>query len=307
MGVRMTKTAFIASLLALPGLTLPGLALAGAGQATAGELTASGPNKAGPHDPCLLGNRADMAACTGMIRIVPGINVHSQSSTSPSKQGTDPAPWYNPAAPAPEAQPAHSHTKAAASAPGQQTITVTSTNTGSASQASSGGQTTIASHGAVTHQRVSMQCVTPEAGATVACRGHWVPAPQVMAHPQSHHPQSQPQPQPHPAPALVLQIPAPHSTHRLPPPVNQTLPTYTLIPPVQCCEQREVILIPASFFVGAMSYGVGFPSTTSYGYGGGYGFVGGSTRFSGVSERTRLVPPPPIHRKPPPRPCGGCH
>jgi hypothetical protein len=59
--------------------------------------------------------------------------------------------------------------------------------------------------------------------------------------------------------------------------------------------------------MGGMSYGVGFPTETSYSYGGGgYAFFGGGTRFSGVRERVHLDPPPRKPRKPPHKPCG-CH
>jgi hypothetical protein len=73
-------------------------------------------------------------------------------------------------------------------------------------------------------------------------------------------------------------------------------------------------LIPTSFFTGGVTYGSGFSTETSYGYGGGGGFIvsGGGTRFSGVRERSptpliappmrqRHVPPPMHHKK-----CGHC-
>ena len=77
---------------------------------------------------------------------------------------------------------------------------------------------------------------------------------------------------------------------------------------VACCQSGDVQL-PTSFFMGAFNNGVGYNTQISYTYGaGGYAFVGGGTRFSGVRERspTPLVPPNRPHRPPPPKPCG-CH
>jgi hypothetical protein len=103
-------------------------------------------------------------------------------------------------------------------------------------------------------------------------------------------PQFQPQFQPQPAQVVTLQPPSAQSPF--------------MLPPVPCCPQQEVTLIPASFFMGGMSYGVGFPTEASYNYGGGaYAFVGGGTRFSGVRERVHLAPPPRKPRTPPHKPC----
>lgn len=87
-------------------------------------------------------------------------------------------------------------------------------------------------------------------------------------------------------------------------------------PVVYAPQPRPVTGIPASFFSGGMSYGVGYPMTIGYGGGGSY-YSGGGSRFSGVRERspTPLVPPPMKHRSPPPPPpppvhkppCGHCH
>jgi hypothetical protein len=106
---------------------------------------------------------------------------------------------------------------------------------------------------------------------------------------------------------VILQAPVTQSHILAPPPVTQTFIPPPMMPPVPCCQQQEVTLIPASFFMGGMSYGVGFPTETSYSYGGGgYAFFGGGTRFSGVRERVHLDPPPRKPRKPPHKPCG-CH
>lgn len=290
----MTKTAFIATL----------MAFAAAGQATAGGMTTT----AGANDPCLLGNAADNAACAGMIRVAPEITVQSQTYSTSSNEGSssqnsgptvlfDPNRDYNSAA-APDFQPPPMRAMVAPSAPPQQPVTVTSTVNGNASQAASGGQTVTTTNTAPANQMVSMNCVAPRAGANISCRGYWVPAQQgqpVQA-PQPRmivQPQFQPQFQPHPARVVTLQPPSAQSPF--------------MLPPVPCCQQQEVTLIPASFFMGGMSYGVGFPTEASYSYGGGgYAFVGGGTRFSGVRERVHLAPPPRKPRTPPHKPCG-CH
>ncbi len=293
-GVRMTKTAFIVSL----------MALAVAGQASANGMAASGAQPAGSVDPCLLGSTADQAACAGMIRVAPGMTVHSQSSSSSATQNSGPTVLFDPnrgyqAAPAPEAQPAHTHAPGAPSAPRQQTVTVTSTYNSSASQASSGSQSMMSSSATPANQSVSLNCIAPQAGVSVACRGYWVPVPQgqtVQAPPPPMMVQAPFSPQP--PQVVILQPPTAQSPIMLPPP---------MMPPVPCCQQQEVTLIPASFFMGGMSYGVGFPTETSYSYGGGgYAFVGGGTRFSGVLDRVHMDPPPRKPRTPPHKPCG-CH
>ncbi|OYU78314.1 MAG: hypothetical protein CFE32_02105 [Alphaproteobacteria bacterium PA3] len=308
----MTKTAFIATL----------MAFAAAGQATAGGMPASVPHTSGANDPCLLGSAADKVACAGMIRVAPEMTVKSQTFNASSSQvsgspGSGPTVLFDPnrgynGAGAPEAQPPHMQAMVAPSAPRQQTVTVTSTYNSSASQAASGGQTVTTTNTAPANQIVSMNCVAPQAGASVSCRGYWVPAPQGQAYqapppPMVVQPQIQPQFQPQPAQVVILQPPSAQSPIMLPPPVSQTYVTQTMMPPVPCCQQQEVTLIPASFFMGGMSYGVGFPTETSYSYGGGgYAFVGGGTRFSGVRDRVHLDPPPRKPRTPPHKPCG-CH
>lgn len=304
----MTKTAFIVSL----------IALAVAGQASANGMAASGAQPAGSVDPCLLGSAADQAACAGMIRVAPGMTVQSQSSTYSASQSSGPTVLFDPnrgyqAARAPEAQPAHTHALAAPSAPSQQTVTVTSTYNSSASQASSSDQGMMPSSAKPANQIISMNCIAPQAGANVACGGYWVPAPQGQAAQAPQPPMMvQPQFQPQPPQVVILQPPTAQSPimlppPMLPPPVTQTFVTQTMMPPVPCCQQQEVTLIPASFFMGGMSYGVGFPTETSYSYGGGgYAFVGGGTRFSGVRDRVHMDPPPRKPRTPPHKPCG-CH
>jgi hypothetical protein len=181
----------------------------------------------------------------------------------------------------------------------QQTITVTSTYDNGMSQASNSNQSAMTATGARTNQTISMNCVSPQAGGNVICRGHWVPTQET--------PTVQSEVQSQPAQVVILQTPVTQSHILTPPPVTQTFMTPPMMPPVPCCQQQEVTLIPASFFMGGMSYGVGFPTETSYSYGGGsYAFFGGGTRFSGVRERVLLDPPPRKPRKPPHKPCG-CH
>ncbi|MFM1975788.1 MAG: hypothetical protein RL145_634 [Pseudomonadota bacterium] len=299
-GVRMTKTAFIVSL----------MALAAAGQAAANGMGASAPQPQGAGDPCLLGSAADQAACAGLIRVAPGMTVQSQTYSSSAAQGSGPTVLFDPsrvyqAAPAPQAQATQMQAMAP-SAPRQQTVTVTSTYNSNASQSSSASQSGMATYSAATHQSASptvpMNCVSTQAGATVTCHGYWVPAQQTqtMQPPVTIiQPPAQPQFQPPPPHVVILQPPVAPSPIMLPPP---------LMPPVPCCQQQqEVTLIPASFFMGGMSYGVGFPIETSYSYGGGgYAFVGGGTRFSGVRDRVHLDLPPRKPRTPPHKPCG-CH
>jgi hypothetical protein len=281
----MTKTAFIVSL----------MALATAGQALAGGMPASSPQNFSTNDPCLLGTAADQASCAGMIRVAPGMTVQSQSS-GPAVL-FDPNRGYSHAAPS-QAQPVQTHAMAP-SAQRQQTVTVTSTYNNSTSQAATSNQSAMTSTGAQTNQALSVNCLSPQAGVNVRCHGHWVPTQQT--------PTVQPQFQSQPAQVVILQPPVAQSPIMLPPPVTQTFVTPPMMPPVLCCQQQEVTLIPASFFMGGMNYGVGFPTETSYSYGGGgYAFVGGGTRFSGVRERVQLDPPPRKPRKPPHKPCG-CH
>ena len=284
----MTKTAFIATL----------MAFAAAGQATAGGMTTT----AGANDPCLLGNAADTAACAGMIRVAPELKVQSQTYLASSSQISgsqssgptvlfDPNRDYNSAA-APDSQPPPMQAKAAPSAPPQQTVTVTATDNGNTSQAASASQTVTTASTAPANKMVSMNCVAPRAGANISCRGFWVPAQHGQPVQAPQPPMIvQPQFQPQPAQVVTLQPPSAQSPF--------------MLPPVPCCQQQEVTLIPASFFMGGMSYGVGFPTEASYNYGGGaYAFVGGGTRFSGVRERVHLAPPPRKPRTPPHKPCG---
>ena len=294
----MTKTAFIVSL----------MALAAAGQASAGSVPASSPQNLATNDPCLIGTAADQAACAGMIRVAPSMTVQSQTYGTSSSQGTssqssgptvlfDPNRGYNHAA-ASKVQPVQTQAMVS-SAPRQQTMTVTTSYHNSSSQAATSNQSELTTTGARTNQTVSMNCVSPQAGANVTCRGHWVPT--------QHVPTVQPQPQTQPVQVVILQPPVAQSPIMVPPPVTQTFVTPPMMPPVPCCQQQEVTLIPASFFMGGMSYGVGFPTETSYSYGGGgYAIVGGGTRFSGVRERVHLDPPPRKPRTPPHKPCG-CH
>jgi hypothetical protein len=294
----MTKTAFIVSL----------MALAAAGQASAGSQPASGPQSLATNDPCLLGTAADQAACAGMIRVVPGMTVQSQTySTSPTQgsgsQSSGPTVLFDPNrgnnhAAATQVQPVQTQAMAS-SAPRQQTLTVTSTHHNSTPQAATSNQSALTTTDARTNQTMSMNCVSPQAGADVTCRGHWVPTQQA--------PTIQPHFQSQPAQVVILQPPVAQSPIMVPPTLPRTLVTQHLMPPVPCCQQQEVTVIPASFFMGGMSYGVGFPTETSYSYGGGgYAIVGGGTRFSGVRERVHLDPPPRKPRKPPHKPCG-CH
>jgi len=288
----MTKTAFFVSL----------VILAAAGQAAAGETPGSGPQNPGASDPCLLGNAPDKTACAGMTRVAPDMAMQSRTYNSPSSQGSgpivlfDPNRGYNSAA-APKAQPEHVHA-GVPGAPPQQTLTVAPTP--SAPQSPVGSISTNATSPAPSNQITSMNCVAPQTGTNGTCPGHQVHGPQVTA---------QPQPQPQAAQVAILQPPAPNLPMMLPPLAllpQTTLPTPTL-PPVLCCQQQEVTLIPASFFMGGMSYGVGYPTQNNYSYGGGfYAFVGGGTRFSGVRDHVHLVPPPRRHPNPPPKPCG-CH
>jgi hypothetical protein len=96
-----------------------------------------------------------------------------------------------------------------------------------------------------------------------------------------------------------------------PQPVVQYAPAPQYIPaPVAYAPQpQQVGTIPTSFFTGAITYGAGFPTDTSYNYGGGgYGYSSGGTRFSGVRERspTPLVAPPRRQRHAPPPKHHGC-
>ena len=248
------------------------MVLAAAGQVAAGEMPSSGPQNAGASNPCLLGNAPDKTACAGMIRVAPSMTVQSRTYSSSFSQGPSPIVLFDPnhgysAVATPEAEPAPTDGGATASAPHQQTMTVT--------------------------------CDAPQAGANVTCRGYRVPAVhgqtgQLTQSPMMVHPEFLPQPE------RVMSLPplASMSQTTLPPP---------MLPPVPCCQQQEVTLIPASFFMGAMSYGVGFPTATSYSYtGGNYAFVASGTRFSGVRDPVHLAPPPHRHRNPRPKPCG-CH
>lgn len=130
------------------------------------------------------------------------------------------------------------------------------------------------------HQPAPVQmsgCVQGYAGPSVPCNGVWVPAPAYAPQPVM----MQPVPQYMPAP--VAYAPAP----------------------------QQVGTIPTSFFTGGITYGAGFPTDTSYSYGGGgFGYsTGGGTRFSGVRERspTPLVAPPRRQRHaPPPAHHHGC-
>ncbi len=281
----MTKTAFIVSL----------MAFVAAGQASAGGMPASGPQNIAANDPCLLGTAGDQAACAGMIRVAPSMTVQSQGS-GPTVL-FDPNRGHNHTA-ASQVQPVQTQVMTHG-APSQQVVTVTSTNNNSTSQAATSNQSTMSTTGAQTNQTVSMNCVAPQAGANVTCRGYWVPNQQT--------PTVQNQPQSQPTQVVILQPPAAQSPIMVAPPVSQTFVTPAMMPPVPCCQLQEVTLIPASFFMGGMSYGVGFPTETSYSYGGGgYAFVGGGARFSGVRERVHLDPPPRKPRTPPHKPCG-CH
>ena len=116
-------------------------------------------------------------------------------------------------------------------------------------------------------------CVTGYNGPSVPCSGVWVPAP-------NYAPQ-----QP------IMQTPV------------QYLPSPVVYAPQP--QPQQVGLIPTSFFTGGITYGAGYPTDTTYGYGGGgYGYSTGGTRFSGVRERspTPLVAPPSRSRHaPPPR------
>lgn len=294
----MTKTAFLVSL----------LALAAAGQASANGMPTPAPQPQGAPDPCLLGNAADHAACNGMIRVAPAMTIQSQSYQSSATQNSGPTVLFDPnrgaqTGPAQTAQPMPAMPVPATHG---QHMTTTSTYTSTMSQSSAESRNHASLQSGPTSQVVSMNCLSPQAGAHVACQGYWVPAQPAQPMP----PQVQP-----PAPQVViLQPPVAQSPimvpppPMMPPPATQTFVTQTVMPPVPCCVQpQEITLIPASFFMGGMSYGVGFPTETSYSYGGGgFAYVGGGTRFSGVRDRVHLVPPPRKHRPPPPKPCG-CH
>lgn len=125
-------------------------------------------------------------------------------------------------------------------------------------------------------------CVPGYSVPNVPCNGNW-----VYASPTAPQPMIQPAPQ---------YVPAP-----------QYLPA----PVVYVPQPQLVEMIPTSFFTGGITYGAGFPTGTSYSYGGGgFGFIsGGGTRFSGVRERspTPLIPPPMRQRHaPPPAHHHGC-
>lgn len=95
-------------------------------------------------------------------------------------------------------------------------------------------------------------------------------------------------------------------------PVNTTIvapyPAPMPVPmPVPCYDPRPVAQIAppisSSFFMGAVSNGVGYPMVTQYGGGGGI-YMSGGSRFSGVVGRspTPLIPPGPKPPGPPPAP-----
>ena len=131
--------------------------------------------------------------------------------------------------------------------------------------------------GFVSHPQAPIQmsgCVPGYLGPRVPCHGNWVPAPTHV-----HQPEAELKPHYAPAPQFV---PAPEAYAPQP---------------------QQIALIPTSFFTGGITYGAGFATHQSYGYGGGgYAFSSGGTRFSGVRERspTPLVPPPMRPRHVPP-------
>lgn len=124
-------------------------------------------------------------------------------------------------------------------------------------------------------------CVPGYAGPSVPCSGVWVPAPQYS-----------PQPLIQPASRYV--------------PAPQYLPAPVAYAP----QPQQIGIIPTSFFTGGITYGAGFPTDSTYSYGGGgFGFSTGGTRFSGVRERspTPLIAPPMRSRHaPPPAHHHGC-
>lgn len=132
------------------------------------------------------------------------------------------------------------------------------------------------------HTPVHMSgCVPGYGGPNVPCHGVWVPAPTFTAVPVHT-----------PVPAYV------------PPPIYMPAQPVYYAP-----EPQQIAMIPTSLFTGGITYGAGFPTDTTYSYGGGgYGFVGGGTRFSGVRERspTPLIAPPPRQRHAPPSVHPGC-
>ena len=114
-------------------------------------------------------------------------------------------------------------------------------------------------------------CVQGYNGPTIPCSGVWVPAP-------NYTPQQ---------------------------PIMQAPSQYMPAPIMYAPQPQQVNMIPTSFFTGGITYGAGFPTDTTYSYGGGgYAYSSGGTRFSGVRERspTPLVAPPrrPRHAPPPP-------
>jgi hypothetical protein len=130
-------------------------------------------------------------------------------------------------------------------------------------------------------QRAPVQmagCVPGYGGPTVPCNGAWVAAPM-------------------PAPVYVVPSPAPVQMY-VPAPAMQFAP-----------QVQQVGMIPTSFFTGGITYGAGFPTETTYTYGGGgFGYSTGGTRFSGVRERspTPLVPPSRQRHAPPSHSHHGC-
>jgi hypothetical protein len=69
-----------------------------------------------------------------------------------------------------------------------------------------------------------------------------------------------------------------------------------------------VEVLPLSFFVGAISYGVGFPTQTTNIYSSGFVYTVSQTRFSGVQQRSPipLIPPVRHQRHAPPSHHHGC-
>ena len=131
----------------------------------------------------------------------------------------------------------------------------------------------------------SAGCIPGYSAPTVPCNGFWVAA-------------VNPTPQP-------VQVPAPVFT-----PTQQYLPApiFVSTPIVYAPQVQQIGFIPTSFFTGGITYGAGFPTDSTYVYGGGgYAYSSGGARFSGVRERspTPLTPP---HRPRPHTPPGhhGC-
>jgi hypothetical protein len=255
-------------------------ALALAGPAFAEHAPAAAPVA----DPCVLGAGA-AAGCTGAVRVIERVTttgpVMSSSATSaaPRALGADPRTWTpewarTPQGPTP-LQPAMptAHAQAPIHAP----------------PASAGP--------APVPPPAPAGCQPIQGGRMVTCAGQWVPAVALPGPAMPPAPVLVPTPmpvaQPLPAftpPPMPMAAPAPAMMHAHLPPA----PRYEAIAPGH---------IPTSFFIGGINYGVGFPTETTFAYGGGGAiFVGGGARFSGVRERAPFPLNPPKRK-----PRGGGH